>query len=74
MRIATSAPVKVQVKLDLSPVDLKLNRLATELSWSCQIWVILVGKRLDRYLTRVEAGGDNAQVDEWRTTHTHLFT
>jgi hypothetical protein len=50
-RVTNSASAQVQVKLDLPLVDLKLDGLATYLSWSRRIEVALVGKRLKGYLT-----------------------
>jgi hypothetical protein len=54
------------MKLDLPPVDLKLNGPATYLSWSRRIETALVGKILDGYLTgaKAEPVGDNVEEDE----------
>ena len=64
------------VKLDLPPVDLKLDGPATYLSWSRRVEAALVGRRLDGYLTGVkeEPRSDGAEADEWRTTHALLYT
>jgi hypothetical protein len=74
MRTTASASTQVQVKLDIPPIDLKLDEPATYLSWSRRIQAALVGKRLEGYLTGAEPGSDNAHADEWRTTHAQLFT
>jgi hypothetical protein len=73
-RATNFALAQVQVRLDLPLVDLKLDGPATYMSCSCRIETALVGKRLEGYLTGAEPGSDNAQADEWRTTHTQLFT
>jgi hypothetical protein len=73
-RATNFASAQVQVKLDLPLMDLKLDGPATYLSWSRQIEASLVRKRLEGYLTGAEPGSDSAQADEWRTTHTQLFT
>jgi hypothetical protein len=73
-RATNSTSAQVQVKLDLPPVDLKLDGLATYLSWSRWIEAVLVRKRLEGYLTGAEPGSDSAQADEWRTTHAQLFS
>jgi hypothetical protein len=48
-RTIASASTQVQVKLDLPLIDLKLDGLATYLSWSRRIEAALVGKRLELF-------------------------
>jgi hypothetical protein len=50
-RTTASTSTQVQVKLDLPPIDLKLDGPAIYLSWSRRIETALVGKRLEGYLT-----------------------
>jgi gag-polypeptide of LTR copia-type len=64
------------MKLDLPPVDLKLDGPATYLSWSRRIEAALIGKRLHGYLigAKAEPVGDNVEEDEWKTIHALLYT
>jgi hypothetical protein len=52
--------------LDLPLIDLKLDGPATYLSWSRRIKAVLVGKKLDGYLTgaKAEPVGDSVEDDE----------
>jgi hypothetical protein len=59
-RIAASASTQVQVKLDLPLVDLNLDGPTTYLIWSRRIEAVLVGKRLEGYLTGAEPMIDSA--------------
>ncbi|XP_078155907.1 eukaryotic translation initiation factor 4G-like [Carex rostrata] len=62
-----------QVKLDLPPVEPKLDGPATYLSWSHQIETALVERKLEGYLTGDEPASGTTLVDEWRTTHAFLY-
>jgi hypothetical protein len=59
------------MKLDLPPIDLKLDGPTMYLSWLHRIKTALVGKRLDGYLTgtKAEPASDSVEDDEWKTTH-----
>jgi hypothetical protein len=64
------------VKLDLPPVDLKLDGPATYLSWSLRIKGALAGRNLEGFLTREneEPKQDTIGWNEWKTTHILLYT
>jgi hypothetical protein len=63
------------VKLDLPPVDLKLDGPAAYLSWSRQIKGALVGRNLEGFLTgeNEEPKQDTVGWNEWNTTHMLLY-
>jgi hypothetical protein len=79
MRMSKGAEVSTHpqsVKLDLPPVDLKLDGLATYLIWSRRIKGALAGRNLEGFLT-----GENEKPkqdiigwNEWKTTHMLLYT
>jgi hypothetical protein len=57
------------------PLDLKLNGLATYLSWSRQIKGALAGRNLEGFLTgEEESRQSNAKWNKWKTTHMLLYT
>ncbi|KAJ4737614.1 Transposon Ty1-H Gag-Pol polyprotein [Rhynchospora pubera] len=64
------------VKLDLPPVDLKLDGPATYLSWSRRIQGALAGRNLEGFLTgeRKEPEQNTDAWNEWKTTHMLLYT
>jgi hypothetical protein len=63
------------VKLDLPPVDLKLDGPATYLRWLCRIKGTLVERNLEKFLTgEEEPRQDTAGWNEWKTTHMLLYT
>lgn len=64
MRGADVSTHPQSIKLDLPPMDLKLEGPTTYLSWSCRIIGALAGRNLEGYLIgeKVEPGKD---TDEW---------
>ena len=64
-------------RLELLPVDLKLDGPATFLSWSRRISGALAGRGLEGYLTGEEkepADKETAEWKAWRATHMSLYT
>lgn len=64
-------------RLELLPVDLKLDGPATYLSWSRRVMGALAGRGLDGYLSGEVKEPADSKSDEWkvwRTTHMSLYT
>jgi predicted nucleotidyltransferase len=71
--ISTSA--QPSLKLDLPPVDIKLDGPETYLSWSRWITYALGGKRLDVFLTRKEKepAAGTTEWEEWKARHVVVY-
>jgi hypothetical protein len=64
------------IKVDLQPVEIKLDGPATYLSWSCRVRRALEGENLDGYITgemAVPTKG-SAEYSEWRSINSLLHT
>jgi hypothetical protein len=64
------------IKVDLQPMEIKLDGPTTYLSWSCHVRRALEGKNLDKYITgeiAVLAKG-SAEYNEWRSINSLLHT
>jgi hypothetical protein len=72
----TPTSTQPPIKLDLPPVDIKLDGPRTYLSWSRRITCVLGGKRLDGFLTgkEKEPAMGITESEEWKTTHMLLYT
>jgi hypothetical protein len=78
MRMSKEAEVSMypqSVKLDLPPIDLKLDGPTTYLSWSRRIKGALAGRTLEGFLTgeNEEPKQDTIGWNEWKTTHMLLY-
>ncbi|XP_020263960.1 uncharacterized protein LOC109839912 isoform X2 [Asparagus officinalis] len=62
-------------KLELPPIDLKLDGPATYLSWSRRVRYTLAGWNLEGYLTgeKAEPAEGAAGRDEWKSTHMLVY-
>ncbi|XP_078175183.1 uncharacterized protein LOC144568686 [Carex rostrata] len=72
------APVKSKPKVqkvELPPIDMRLEGPATYLGWSRQVRYILEGKDLEGYLTgeKEEPGKTAPERAEWKSTHMQVY-
>jgi hypothetical protein len=63
------------LKLEIPPIDLKLNGPTTYLSWSCQVRYTLAGRNLEGFLMgdMVEPVEGATMRDEWKSTHMLVY-
>ncbi|XP_078182084.1 uncharacterized protein LOC144575718 isoform X2 [Carex rostrata] len=73
---APVAPVELtQQRLDLPPIDMKLDGPASYLSWSRRVRYTLEGNNLEGYLTGEKAEPTEGAPgrDEWKSTHMQVY-
>ncbi|KAF9661127.1 hypothetical protein SADUNF_Sadunf19G0035400 [Salix dunnii] len=75
MSMGESATRPLSVKVELPPIDLKLDGPATYLSWSRRVRYTLTGRNLEGFLTgdRVEPIEGATGRDEWKSTHMLVY-
>lgn len=75
MSMGESATRPPSVKVELPPIDLKLDGPATYLSWSRRVRYTLTGRNLEGFLTgdRVEPIEGATGRDEWKSTHMLVY-
>ncbi|KAF9672574.1 hypothetical protein SADUNF_Sadunf11G0056300 [Salix dunnii] len=75
MSMGESATRPPSVKVELSPIDLKLDGPATCLNWSRRVRYTLTGRNLEGFLTgdRVEPIEGATGRDEWKSTHMLVY-
>ncbi|XP_020266984.1 uncharacterized protein LOC109842530 [Asparagus officinalis] len=62
-------------KVELPPIDIKLDGPATYLSWSRRVKYTIAGRSLEGYLKgeKIEPAEDSAGRDEWKSTHMLVY-